>query len=87
MTLANGSGSQISEMVCSELNAETNDLFRSCSKEVEILLTKERVILDRFAAELLKREELEYDYIEAIFSEYGKSREHNAAAPASAPPV
>jgi hypothetical protein len=31
--------------------------------------------LDRFANELVAREELEYDEIEAIFAESGKTRE------------
>jgi len=64
----------LSDSVKAELNAETNAIFRSCAEEVEKMLTKERVILDRFANELLKREELEYDDIEAIFAEYGKAR-------------
>ncbi|MBI3318765.1 MAG: AAA family ATPase [Candidatus Omnitrophica bacterium] len=78
---------QLSEMVKSELNAETNALFRSCLGEVQKLLTQERPILDRFAQELLKREELEYDDIEAIFSEYGKSRVQAAAMKRTPPPV
>ena len=70
---------QLSESVKSELNAETNQLFRSCADRVRDLLTQERPILDRFANELLKREELEYDDIEAIFNEFGKSRSQIAA--------
>lgn len=73
--LADGDHTQLSESVKGELNAETNILFQLCAKEVERLLTDERKILDRFADELLKREELEYDEIAAIFAEYGKSRE------------
>ena len=73
-SVSDGAHAQISETVKSELNAETNALFRSCAEEVNQLLTRERVVLDRFANELLKREELEYDDIEAIFAEYGKSR-------------
>lgn len=73
--LADGERSQLSELVKGELNSETNDLFQTCAKDVEKLLTDERKILDRFADELLKREELEYDEIAAIFAEYGKSRE------------
>jgi ATP-dependent Zn protease len=61
------------------LNEETNRIFQEAAKEVEELLKRERVILDRFAHELLKREELEYDDIEAIFTEYGKSRAQLAA--------
>ncbi len=72
--LADGNSSQLSDTVKSELNAETNAIFRTCAEEVEQLLTKERMILDRFAKELLEKEELEYDEIEAIFAEYGKSR-------------
>ncbi len=71
--------SQLSETVKSELNAETNALFRSCADEVEQLLKKERPVLDRFVKELLVREELEYDDIEAIFTEFGKSRTQVAA--------
>ena len=71
---SNGGNPMLSESVKAELNAETNAIFRTCAEEVEKMLTKERVILDRFANELLKKEELEYDEIEAIFSEYGKAR-------------
>ena len=71
--MSNGSHQvQLSEAVRSELNAETNAIFQLCAKEVQELLTKERAILDRFASELLKKEELEYDEIAAIFAEYGK---------------
>ncbi len=75
MLTANGSSTMLSQQVVAELNAETNAIFQSCAKEVEQLLTKERAILDRFASELLKKEELEYDEIEAIFAEHGKSRQ------------
>lgn len=78
--------SQLSEMVKSELNAETNDLFQACAKEVEELLKKERTILDRFAKELLEKEELEYDEIEAVFVEYGKSHTPGAAMKRPNPP-
>ena len=64
--------SQISERLKEDLNNETSKIFQSCLKDVEDLLTKERVILDRFAKELLEKEELDYDEIDAIFKEYGK---------------
>ncbi|UCD54689.1 MAG: AAA family ATPase [Candidatus Omnitrophota bacterium] len=63
---------QLSEDVKKRLNEDTNRIFQKCLKEVEELLTKERAILDRFAKELLVKNELEYDEIEAIFKEYGK---------------
>jgi len=63
---------QLSEDVKKRLNDDTNKIFQKCYKEVEELLVKEKTILDRFAKELLKKQELEYDEIEAIFKEYGK---------------
>ena len=64
---------QLSEEMKRRLNDDTNKIFEKCFKEVKELLNSERVILDRFAKELLKKEELEYDEIEAIFKEYGKA--------------
>ncbi len=64
--------SQISEKLKEELNEETGKIFQQCLKGVEELLSKERVILDRFAKELLEKEELDYDEIDMIFKEYGK---------------
>ena len=66
--------SQLSEDVKKALNGETNKIFQICLKEVEALLTKEKGILERFVKELLEKEELDYDEIDAIFKEYGKSQ-------------
>jgi len=63
---------QLSEETKNKLNEDTNKIFQKCLKEVEEILTKERPILDRFAKELLAKDELEYDEIEAIFKECGK---------------
>ena len=62
---------QLSEDIKLTLNRDTQDIFQQCLKEVEKTLGEKREILDRFANELLKREELEYDEIIAIFEEYG----------------
>ena len=64
----------ISEKVKEKLNQETQDILQECLGEVENLLKKESVLLDRFAQELLNKEELNYDEIEAIFQEYGIKR-------------
>ena len=64
---------QLSEEIKKKLNDDTNKIFQECFKDVEELLTKERKILDRFAKELIEKQELEYDEIEAIFKEYGKN--------------
>jgi len=66
--------SQLSEKIKEELNEDTKKIIDKCHKEVTELLTKEKILLDRFAKELLDREELDYDEVEAIFAEYGKKR-------------
>ena len=76
---------ELSETVKTQLNDDTNRILRECIREVEELLTKERKILDRFAHELLVREELEFDEIEEIFAEYGKANPR-AFAPKNEPP-
>jgi len=72
---------QLSEDLKKKLNDETQKLLLRAIKEVEHLLKTEEIILDRFAAELLKREELDYDEIEAIFAEYGKPARSLATGP------
>ncbi len=64
---------QLSDSIKETLNSETQEIIQSCMKEVEDLLKKEHVIFERFAKELIERMELDYDDIEAIFKEYGKS--------------
>ena len=64
---------QLSESIKEKLNAETHAVIQFCMKEVEALLKKESVIFERFAQELIKRQELDFDDIEAIFKEYGKA--------------
>ncbi len=61
----------LSETLKNRLNEETNKILQDCYKDVEDLLTSRRDLLDRFAQELVKRKELEYDEIEEIFAEYG----------------
>ncbi len=65
--------SQLSDEVKTKLNEDTNKILRSCMKEVEEMLIKEKEIFERFAHELLVKLELEFDEIEAIFAEYGKA--------------
>jgi cell division protease FtsH len=66
---------QLSDAIKEKLNNQTNQIFQECVKEVEKLLKQEMLLLDRFAAELLEKEELEYDEIESIFNEFGKEQE------------
>ena len=76
-----GSGDRLSDAMKDRLNNETNQILKQCLQDVETLLKQEDALLERFAAELLKKEELEYDDIEAIFLEHGKQRQLPAVPP------
>ncbi|MBU1853305.1 MAG: AAA family ATPase [Candidatus Omnitrophica bacterium] len=65
--------SQLSETLKEKLNDETGKIINACLKNVEELIKKEWHIVERFVKELLEKDELEYDEIEEIFKEYGKS--------------
>ncbi len=65
---------KLSERLKEKLNIDTQQILQECLKEVEELLKKEDPLLDRFASELIKKDELEYDEIEAIMRESGKSK-------------
>ncbi|MDR0676168.1 MAG: AAA family ATPase [Elusimicrobiota bacterium] len=63
----------LSETAKTQLNNEENQILQSCLKEVESLLKKEWSLVEEFANELLQKEELDFDEIEAIFAKHGKS--------------
>src|SRR5581483_6838021 len=63
---------QLSDALKEKLNMETQDVLKEALKEVEATLKAEWQIVERFAQELLKKEELDYDEIAAIFMQYGK---------------
>jgi cell division protease FtsH len=64
----------MSEETKTKLDQDVQDILHNCLKEDEVMLTREIALLDRFANELFKKEELNYDEIEAIFKEFGKNR-------------
>jgi len=64
----------VSEQMKSRLDNDVQDILNTCLKEVEELLHKEEPLLERLAKELIAKEELNYDEIEAIFKEFGKGR-------------
>ncbi len=77
---------QLSDQIKHQLNQETQKIVHDCVTEVIELLTENEHLLDRFATELLEREELEYDDIEAIFSEYGIQPYHLRPGTEHSPP-
>jgi cell division protease FtsH len=86
-------GDQLSEALKEKLNMETQRILHDCLVEVDQVLRTESRILDRFAAELVRRDELDYDEIVSIFMEYGKpprqipipSGTEESAGPVSSP--
>jgi cell division protease FtsH len=64
----------ISEKTKQQLDNDAQEIMQTCLKEVEELLKKEERLLERLACELIAKEELNYDEIEAIFKEFGKAR-------------
>jgi cell division protease FtsH len=52
------------------LEADVQDILQICLQEVREILTKHKDLFVYFAEELLKKEELEYDEIEAIFKKF-----------------
>lgn len=67
-----GNALLLSEDVKMRLNQDVDKILKDCMVEVETLLRKEKDLFERFAHELLTKQELDYDEIEAIFSEFGK---------------
>ncbi|MEW6102135.1 MAG: AAA family ATPase [Candidatus Omnitrophota bacterium] len=68
------SATYISEESKAKLDNDTQELMQSCLNEVTEVLKKEEPLLERLAKELVAKEELNYDEIEAIFKEFGKTR-------------
>ncbi|MDD5567856.1 MAG: hypothetical protein PHY88_01440, partial [Candidatus Omnitrophica bacterium] len=66
--------SLLSEELKEQLNSDVQKILNECLGEVEDLLKREDALLERFAQELLNKDELNYDEIEAIFKDFGKAR-------------
>jgi cell division protease FtsH len=68
-----GNALLLSEDVKLRLNQDVDKILKDCMSEVEALLRKEKDLFERFSHELLQKNELDYDEIEAIFNEFGKA--------------
>ncbi len=66
--------SMISDSTKAALDADVQDILQGCLREVDDVLRREIALLDRLAKDLVAKEELDYDEIEAIFKEFGKQR-------------
>ncbi len=67
-----GNALLLSEDVKMRLNQDVDKILKDCMVEVETLLRQEKDLFERFAHELLTKQELDYDEIEAVFAEFGK---------------
>ncbi|MFH1801135.1 MAG: AAA family ATPase [Candidatus Omnitrophota bacterium] len=67
-----GNALLLSEDLKLRLNQDVDKVLKDCLAEVETLLRKEKDLFERFAHELLTKQELDYDEIEAVFAEFGK---------------
>ncbi len=67
---------EVSEEIKNILNRQTQDILKSCIKDVEVTLKLEWPVLETFVKELLKKDELEYDEIDEIFKQHGKPRQN-----------
>jgi len=76
----------LSENMKDRLMMDTNALLNKALKQAEGILRAEWRIVERFANELLRREELDYDEIVDIFREYGKPP-HPLPETTTEPPV
>jgi cell division protease FtsH len=65
---------EMSNELKDKLNRQTSQILSQAIKEAEEFLRKDWTLVERFAKELLQRDELEYDDIESIFNEYGRPR-------------
>ncbi len=61
----------LSEKTREKLDEDVQAIMQECLKECLDTLNTHRDLLEHFAQELLKKEELEYDEIEAIFEKFG----------------
>ena len=65
---------EISEEIKNSLNKQAQDILKKCLADVETTLKNEWDILEKFVQELIKKDELEYDEIDQLFKQYGKTR-------------
>ncbi|HTY44584.1 MAG TPA: AAA family ATPase [Patescibacteria group bacterium] len=64
----------ISEGLKAKLDADVQKILSDCLRETEAILTRERALMDKFAMDLVAKEELNYDEMEEIFKSFGKVR-------------
>jgi len=64
----------ISLMLSQDLDKDVEEITESCFEQINNLLRQNWEIVEKISGELIIKEELDYDRIEAIFKESGKER-------------
>jgi cell division protease FtsH len=72
--IGNFEGQYASLMVAQDLEKDVEDLIESCREEINHLLRENWEIVERLTSDLVVKDELDYDDIEAIFNEFKKER-------------
>jgi ATP-dependent Zn protease len=72
---------ELSHDTRNKLAGDTQLILAQCMKEVEEVLKRESAVFERFAKELLAKEELDYDHIQQIFKESGSPTARKLRAP------
>lgn len=70
----------VSDTTKEKLDSDVQKILKDCLDDVTRILTEEKELLDYFANELLEKEELDYDEIEAIFAKFKKERPNVSSA-------
>ncbi len=66
----NGEINSLSSKIRETLDGDVQDILQACLTEVTGILTQHKDLLESFAQELLQKEELEYDEVQAIFDKF-----------------
>jgi len=62
---------RVADELKTKLNTDTQKILNDAQKDVEELLEREQKVFEKFAQDLLNKEELDYDQIHEIFEEHG----------------
>lgn len=72
--VGNFDGRWVSQLIQGDLDKDTEEITELCFQEITNLLKQNWQIVEKIAAELVVKEELDYDRIEVIFKEFSKVR-------------
>jgi len=72
--IGNFDGRWTSHLIQEDLDKDAEETIEQCSEQINNLLRENWPVVEKIAAELIEKEELDYDQIEGIFKEAGRER-------------